>query len=147
VIKRSGSKMILYMTWAREHSPEHQKAIAEAYISIGKKLNALVVPAGTVWQAFRAKHDSPNLYASDGSHPSPAGSYLVACVFLATLFNTNPVGLEIPPGGMQQSHALMIQRYAAKHVGSARTNQQARVPRPPALLSPQADSRRARSAP
>ena len=35
----------------------------------------------------------PELYFSDGSHPSPAGSYLAACTFYATLFHASPVGL------------------------------------------------------
>jgi hypothetical protein len=37
-IKRAGSKTVLYMTWARQHAPESQKAIADAYNSIGDEL-------------------------------------------------------------------------------------------------------------
>ncbi len=35
-----------------------------------------------------------NLYFSDGSHPSPIGSYVAACVFYATLYGKSPVGLS-----------------------------------------------------
>jgi hypothetical protein len=111
VIKRSASKTVLYMTWAREHLPEHQKVIAEAYNSIAHNNNALVVPAGIVWQHFRATYDRPNLYSSDGSHPSPAGSYLVACVFVASLFGASPSGLKLKPNGLEQSEALTIQSF------------------------------------
>ena len=38
VIKRAGSKTVLYMTWARKHSPDAQQAIADAYNAIGKEV-------------------------------------------------------------------------------------------------------------
>jgi hypothetical protein len=39
------------------------------------------------------KHPSVELYYSDGSHPSPAGSYLAACTLYSTIFNRSPAGL------------------------------------------------------
>ena len=94
LIKRCGSKTVLYMTWAREHTPEAQQMIADAYNTIGAELGAVVVPVGLAWQSFRAQHDTPVLYDRDQSHPSLAGSYLAACVFLTVLLKTSPVGLE-----------------------------------------------------
>jgi hypothetical protein len=38
VAKQSGAKTVLYMTWARQFAPESQKAITDAYNSIGKEL-------------------------------------------------------------------------------------------------------------
>src|SRR5262249_26278777 len=55
-IKAAGSKTVLYMTWARLHAPETQKAITEAYTSIGRELDATVVPVGVAWQGFLQKH-------------------------------------------------------------------------------------------
>jgi hypothetical protein len=55
-----------------------------------------VVPAGAVWQAALAGHPTLPLYDKDGSHPSPLGSYLAACVFTATLFGEKSVGLAVP---------------------------------------------------
>jgi hypothetical protein len=57
VIKQARSETVLYMTWAREHAPESQKAITEAYNSIGKELGAIVVAVGLIWQKFLAKHE------------------------------------------------------------------------------------------
>src|SRR6478609_10428947 len=82
MIKQAGSETVLYMTWARQHSPELQQAITDAYTVIGKEIGAIVVPVGLAWQKFLAKHDRPHLYDRDQSHPPPAGSYLAACVFL-----------------------------------------------------------------
>lgn len=53
-----------------------------------------MVPAGLAWRAFVAKHDRPQLYDRDQIHPSLAGSYFAACVFLSALLNGNPVGMR-----------------------------------------------------
>jgi hypothetical protein len=118
VIERIGGKTVLYMTWAREHAPEHQEVIADAYNSIGHEFHALVVPSGIIWQKFRAEHDKPVLYDTDGSHPSPAGSYLVACVFLATLFGPGRIRPESRPSGLEKSEALAILHFVEKQLGS-----------------------------
>ena len=74
VIKQAGSKTVLYMTWARQHLPESQQVIADAYHVIGAEVGAIVVPVGLVWQRFLANHDKPLLYDRDQSYPSLAGS-------------------------------------------------------------------------
>src|SRR5262249_24137193 len=51
-IKSAGSKMVLYMTWARQHAPKTQQVIADAYNSVGEELGAIVVPVGLAWQHF-----------------------------------------------------------------------------------------------
>src|SRR5260221_13931672 len=43
-IKTAGAKTVLYMTWARLNAPDSQKAITDAYNSIGRELGAMVVP-------------------------------------------------------------------------------------------------------
>jgi len=93
-IKEARAKTVLYMTWARQNSLQSQKAITDAYESIGRELGATVVPVGVAWQSLLHKHDHPVLYDRDQSHPTLAGSYLAACVFLGTLFRESPVGLE-----------------------------------------------------
>ena len=92
-IKHAESKTVLYMTWARQQAPETQRAIANAYSTVGKELGAIVVPVGLLWKSFIAKHDKPVLHDRDQSHPTFAGSYLAACVFLAVLLKANPVGI------------------------------------------------------
>ncbi len=111
-IRQAKARTVLYMTWAREHAPETQQAITDAYDSVGKELGAIVVPVGLVWQAFRAGHDRPVLYDRDQSHPTPAGSYLAACVFLATLFEANPVGIETGPASLDASDRAALQMAA-----------------------------------
>ncbi len=112
LIKRAGSKTVLYMTWARQHTPDAQQAIANAYNAIGDELGALVVPVGLVWQRFLAEFDKPVLYDRDGSHPTLAGSYLAACVFLAALLKENPVGVKSGPVSLDQHDMALLQRAA-----------------------------------
>lgn len=71
----------LYMTWAREWDPYMQETITEAYKKLAEDTGATVVPVGLAWERARELRPDINLYAEDGSHPSPLGSYLTACVF------------------------------------------------------------------
>ena len=111
-IKQAGSKTVLYMTWARKHAPEAQQAIAKAYTTIGKELGAIVVPVGLAWQSFLSTHDLPVLHDRDQSHPTLAGSYLAACVFLAFLLKLNPIGIKSVAAGLNEHDALILQTVA-----------------------------------
>src|SRR5262249_30722292 len=122
-IKAAGAKMVLYMTWARRHEPESQQAITDAYTSIGRELGAMVVPVGLAWQRFLGKHDQPVLHDKDQSHPTLAGSYLAACVFLAAFFKESPVGIDSEVAGLQEKDRVLLQKAAwqqCKALASAR---------------------------
>jgi hypothetical protein len=111
-IRAAGARTALYLTWARKHAPESQKAITDAYSSIGRELGAIVVPAGVAWEAFLHTHDKPVLHDKDGSHPSPAGTYLAACVFLAALLEEDPREIGVSIDGLSPADAQLLQRVA-----------------------------------
>jgi hypothetical protein len=111
-IKAAGAKTTLYMTWARLSAPESQQAITDAYTDIGRELGATVVPVGRAWQRFLRQHDRPVLHDKDQSHPTPAGSYLAACVFLAALFQKNPVGVDVEVAGLGEKDLALLQKAA-----------------------------------
>ncbi len=111
-IKATGAKTALYMTWARRHAPEAQQAITDAYTSIGRELGAKVVPVGLAWQRFLRKHDQPVLYDRDQSHPTLAGSYLAACVFLAALVKESPIGVGVEIAGLSETDRSLLQKAA-----------------------------------
>jgi hypothetical protein len=119
-IKAAGAKTVLYMTWARRHAPESQQVITDSYSSIGRELGATVVPVGVAWQSFLRKHDRPDLYDRDQSHPTLAGSYLAACVFLTVLFKENPVGVGGEVTGLDQRELVLLQIIAWQAGESAR---------------------------
>ena len=111
-IKASGAKTALYLTWARQNAPETQKAITDAYTAIGEELGAAIIPVGIAWQNFIGKHLSPELHDKDKSHPTLAGSYLAACVFLAVLFDESAVGIASDLKGLTQVEAELLQKTA-----------------------------------
>jgi hypothetical protein len=111
-IRDSGAKTALYLTWARQDVPEMQNAINSAYTSIGKELGATIVPVGVAWQNLIKKKKGPALHAEDKSHPTLAGSYLAACVFLGTLFHQSPVGISGELKGLTQAEVELLQKTA-----------------------------------
>jgi hypothetical protein len=111
-IRATGAQTTLYMTWARRNAPQSQQAITDAYVGIGRELAATVVPVGLAWQRFLGKHDEPVLHDKDQSHPTLAGSYLAACVFLAVLFRESPVGADAEVAGLSEKDLTLLQKAA-----------------------------------
>ncbi|WP_109506575.1 SGNH/GDSL hydrolase family protein [Nocardioides speluncae] len=108
LITSAGAETVLYMTWTRLNQPDGQAAITTAYASIAAELGVTLVPVGMVWERFLRTHDEPALHDSDGSHPSAAGSYLAACVFLIALLRQDPVGIETKVKGLADDDAKLI---------------------------------------
>lgn len=85
-IGQAGAKTVLYMTWPSRKKPDDLAALASAYRDLGKELGAEVVPAGEAWRESEKQSPAIDLYAADGVHPSPAGSYLATCCFAEVLW-------------------------------------------------------------
>jgi hypothetical protein len=115
-IRTAGSRTMLYMTWSRQHEPQNQQLIIDAYTEIGAELDVVVVPVGVAWKRFLDTHSSPNLYDKDGSHPSLAGSYLAACVFFSVLYNESPVGIDSDLKGLNERDVALVQGKAWHNV-------------------------------
>ena len=92
-VRDAGSQPVFYLTWSRKATPEDQAALDHAYFSAARQAGAPVAPAGIAWQLVRGERPDLELYWKDGSHPSPAGSYLAACAIYATLLHRDPSGL------------------------------------------------------
>ena len=93
-IKQAGAKTVLYLTWARQNRPETQAALTEVFLDLAEELDAAVASVGVAWQDALSEQPDLALHFRDGSHPSPTGTYLAACVFYATLFGQSPQGLS-----------------------------------------------------
>jgi len=111
-ITAAGAKTVLYMTWARLNAPDSQTAITDAYTAVGEELGATVAPVGVAWQRFIRENDRPVLHDRDQSHPTVAGSYLAACVFLAALFRESPVGVGDDVPGLSVGDRAALQAVA-----------------------------------
>ena len=89
-IQGVGAIPVFFLTWARKVTPEDQAALNYAYIHAAKRTSSKIAPVGIAWSRVRDRHPEIELYFNDGSHPSPAGSYLAACTIYATVFGRNP---------------------------------------------------------
>ena len=115
-IKAQGAQTVLYLAWARAGAADTQDAITEAVMQIGTEIGALVAPVGPAWQLAAQECAQVPLYAKDGSHPTPAGSYLAACVFYASLYRASPVGLALPERlGLGEETGKCLQQVAARN--------------------------------
>jgi len=85
-IRRAGARTVLLLTWSRRNAPDQQQDLNYAYDSVARELGAILAPVGPAWKRAREQDPGLDLYAGDGSHPSPLGSYLLACVLLDALF-------------------------------------------------------------
>jgi len=92
LVRGLGATPALYMTWAKKRWPNQLDEISEAYRGAGAALDSPVAPVGAAWAAVIDQRPDLELFVADGSHPTPAGSYLAACVIYATLTGTSPVG-------------------------------------------------------
>ena len=98
------SEIIFYMTWGRKNGDASNCAnyaplctyegmdslIYERYMMMAETNQAAVSPVGRVWHVLRETHPEIELYSSDESHPSMAGTYAAAVTFFTILFRKSP---------------------------------------------------------
>ena len=89
----NGAEPYVYMTWARQWDPYIQEPIAEKYTELAEGLAAGLIPVGKAWERARSLRPGLPLFDPDGSHPSPTGTYLTACVIFGKLTGVSPIGL------------------------------------------------------
>ncbi|MBZ5496967.1 MAG: SGNH/GDSL hydrolase family protein [Acidobacteriia bacterium] len=92
-VRKTGAIPLFYLTWARKATPEDQGALNYAYMRAARENRAQVAPVGIAWASVRRRQPSLELFYVDGSHPSPAGSYLAGCVLYSAIFRRSPAGL------------------------------------------------------
>jgi len=76
---------VFFTTWSRENDLPAQASLTRAYAVIAREQDATLAPVGVAWERVRRERPDVKLYDGDGSHPSPAGTYLSACVLFASL--------------------------------------------------------------
>lgn len=93
LIVEAGASPIFFMTWTKQHIPQMQAPLTEAYLTVARRCRAQVAPVGEAWMRAIRRRAGIELYEADNSHPSLRGSYLAACVFYATIYGRSPEGL------------------------------------------------------
>lgn len=118
-IRAAGARTALLMTWERPDSAGQGVTtanLAAAYKGVGSEIGARVAPAGLAFA--RALRQRPTLtLVSDDGHPTPAGTYLAACVLYATLFGESPVGNPYSDPQVPAETRAFLQRVAAEAAG------------------------------
>jgi hypothetical protein len=142
-VEALGAQTVFLMTWGRRDGdasndwlypdyPTMQALLTDGYLgyvadSATAKRPVWVAPAGlafeAVYEAELAAGDPLaadalfyRLYDVDGSHPSPLGSYLAACVVYATLTGASPEGLSDVGLGLDAGDRDALQSFAAATV-------------------------------
>jgi len=126
-IRKVGAKTVFYETWGRKNRPEMYGVVEQAYVGLAKQLKAVVAPAGAAWSRALKANPALSLHIADLSHPTPAGTYLNACVFYETFFGKSPEGLPHTNKNaagkvlidLPESEALMLQHTALETCGGA----------------------------
>ena len=115
LIDEEGATPMLYMTWGRKNGEASLCAQfpQAGYYCTYQGMDSLlqknymqmagpnmwyqerlpVAAVAAVWRFVRTNHPEIELYSSDGSHPSMAGSYLAACTFYNMLFRKSALGI------------------------------------------------------
>lgn len=129
MIHQANGETVFFMTWAykegdsyevfgKEHTntrEEMQTKLAQGYIKIADELDSMLVPAGIAFIRCASQHPDIELWDEDLNHSSPAGTYLTACVFYASLFGQSPAGLAYTAEVNAQTAAI-LQQVAAETV-------------------------------
>lgn len=98
------AETMFYMTWGRKNGDADRCSrlpavctyigmddlTRERYMYMAQANHAVVSPVGAVWRYIRENYPSIELYQSDGSHPSAAGSYAAACCFYTVIYRKDP---------------------------------------------------------
>ena len=93
LVKASGAKPYLYVTWARQKVPQYQETITEVYQQASEQNNCGIILVGEAWKLARTLRPNLQLFMLDGSHQSDLGAFLTACVFVGVFSEEVPVNL------------------------------------------------------
>ena len=118
-----------YMTWGRKNGDASNcvkfpvmctyqgmdTTIRDKYLDISSHMNSELSPVSVVWNYIRKNHPNIELYQSDESHPSSAGSYAAASCFYASIFKKDPT-LVTYNFGLSSADAAAIKKAAKTEV-------------------------------
>lgn len=97
------TEVMFFMTWGRKNGDPQwgpistfegmQQRLYDGYMRIADSCQASVAPVGQVWRSIRNSMPEVELYQSDESHPTLAGSYLAAMTIYSSVFMELPTTL------------------------------------------------------
>lgn len=114
---------VLYETWARRagdpvldelgmDAAQMQQALTDGYADAAEASMGTVAPVGQTWALALMQAPQIDLFAADGSHPSPAGTYLASCVFFRALAGTDAAAIDTVVEGIEAADADALESIA-----------------------------------
>jgi hypothetical protein len=133
---------MFYMTWGRKNGDADNAPVFPVlgtyegmdsmlylrYMQMAADNDASVCPVGRVWRNLRDNHPEIELYQSDGSHPSIAGTYAAACAFAVMFFGDDPTNISYIPPTLNPQVAETIRQAVKKVVYNHLTDWQRKLP-------------------
>ena len=77
-VRDAGAETCLYMPFAPSGNRTQQKEMTRAYTELCTENKCLLAPVGEVFSRLSRQSTLPSLYAENGKHASPFGSYVAA---------------------------------------------------------------------
>ncbi len=120
------AEILFFETWGRKNGDQQNcqswppvcsfegmnDRLLAGYYMMTEQNEASISPIGIAWRVAREDGimDEIDLFSSDGSHPSPYGSYLSACVMYYSIFK-EPIHSSFY-NGLEEDKALYLQSVA-----------------------------------
>jgi pimeloyl-ACP methyl ester carboxylesterase len=120
-IRSPGAQTVLVLMWASiyavgegelDHFAADQAQTTAALQQLAQEMDILVAPVGPAWEQSLRQKPELRLWGSDNQHASRAGTYLMACVLYATIYQQSPVGLSFT-AGLPEETVRFLQEIAA----------------------------------
>ncbi len=114
---------VLYETWARRagdpvldelgmDAAQMQQALTAGYADAATASMGTVAPVGQTWALALMQAPQIDLFAADGSHPSPAGTYLASCVFFRAIAGNDAAAIDTVVEGIEAADADALESIA-----------------------------------
>jgi hypothetical protein len=111
-IRERGGRPALYMVWPPRGG--NWDGVTQSYTDAAVAVDGLLFPAGEAVRAVDSGEPGTPMFQADGFHPSPAGSYLAALVFVGALTRHSTEGLSLiqPLDGLSSSQLAALEQAA-----------------------------------
>lgn len=112
-IRRSGAQMVIFENWTRAGREGDAARLAETYRRVRESTGARRAPVGEAWERCRRDHPQIRLLTDD-RHPTPAGTYLAACVLFEVIYGRSAPEVTIPGAHLSADKQALLRRVATE---------------------------------
>ena len=105
LIRKAHARPALYMVWPELERNAFFDDVRDSYSLAASDVDGIFLPAGEAFRAAWRRDPRAPLYASDGFHPSVAGSYAAALSIYGVLYRRDPQGL---PARLELSNGQVV---------------------------------------